>query len=342
MFGQLLTILAGILALIGAGALSFTYLEQSVGPREVTKTEFVPIPVVVEKKEVPKAATSTQIAQKNPATKVTVVVPQKTNGSLTPKATTVEKTVVAPGPLRAIAPLPTTTKSVVLPASVYTLTAHGVIEYTNGARSLNGGLPALVENETLDRDAGLKLADMFAKQYFEHVSPTGVGPAELAQTVGYAYVVVGENLALGDFEGDQGVVTAWMNSPGHRANILNAHYQEIGVAVGKGMYEGRETGFAGQSFGKPLSSCPAIDANLKTQIDANNVTILDLRAQLDAKKTLINSTSQGDPNYNTYVGEFNAIIPTYNTLVETNRVNVSTYNAEGVAFNSCISAASAH
>ena len=71
-------------------------------------------------------------------------------------------------------------------------------------------------------------------------------------------------------------MTAWMNSPGHRANILNPHFQEIGVAVGKGMYEGHETWIAVQSFGMPLSACPASDANLKIKIDANNGMIFNL------------------------------------------------------------------
>lgn len=327
MFGQLLMILAGILAIIGAGAFSYTYLEQTVGPREVVQEA----PVVV-KKVVAKATSTTQVVQKKVVAKAPASVPVKANGSLVPKTVVVEKTVVAPGPLRVVAPALNSTD----------LTALGVIEQTNVARAQNGGLPALVENYKLNRDAQMKVDDMFAKQYFEHVSPSGVGPADLAQAVGYAYVIVGENLALGDFNGDAGVVTAWMNSPGHRANILNTHYQEIGVAVGKGMYEGHTTWLAVQSFGMPLSACPATDQTLKAQIDANNTTIANLRAQLDAKKAQIDSTSQSDPNYNTYVNEFNIIVPEYNNLVEINRVAVANFNAGVQAFNACIGAVSAH
>ena len=327
MFGQLLMVLAGILALIGAGALSYTYLEQTVGPRE--KSQVQETPVVVVKKEVAKTATNTtQVVQK----KVVVKTPVKTNGSLVPKTAVVEKTVVAPGPLRAVVQTPSSAG----------LTVSGVINYTNTARAENGGLSALVENYTLNRDAQMKVDDMFAKQYFEHVSPTGVGPADLAQAVGYAYVVVGENLALGDFNGDAGVVTAWMNSPGHRANILKPQYKEIGVAVGKGMYEGRMTWLAVQSFGMPLSSCPSTDQALKAQIDANSATIASLRTELDAKKAQIDSTSQSDPNYNTYVNEFNAIVPNYNNLVELNRTAVANFNAGVQAFNACIASVSGH
>ncbi len=326
MFNKLLMVLAGILTLIGAGAISYTYLEQTVGPREALQVEETPIVVV--KKEITKPATTTQPVQKKIATKA--LTPAKTSGSIVPKTETVQKTVVTPGPLRA-APQP-------VPSS--TLTVRGVIEYTNAARALNGGFSALTENASLNLDAQMKVDDMFAKQYFEHVSPSGVGPADLAKLAGYAYVIVGENLALGDFSGDSGVVTAWMNSPGHRANILKPQYQEIGVAVGKGMYEGRETWLAVQSFGLPLSACPATNTQIKAQIDANNVTIAGLRAQLDAKKAQIDSTQSNDPNYNTYVNEFNAIVPGYNNLIETNRAIVATFNASVQVFNACIALAS--
>lgn len=323
MFGQLLMILAGILALIGAGAFSYTYLEQTVGPREVVQEA-----PIVAKKEIAKPATTTQAVQK----KVVVKTPTKTNGSLVPKTAVAEQTVVAPGPLRAVSQT----------SKASNLTVRGVIERTNIERAQNGGLSALTENELLNRDAQMKVDDMFAKQYFEHVSPIGVGPADLAKAVGYAYVIVGENLALGDFGSDQGVVTAWMNSPGHRANILNVHYQEIGAAVGKGIYEGNETWLAVQSFGMPLSACPAIDYTLKSQIDVNNITIATLRAELDAKKAQIDATPASEYNYNIYVNEFNAIVPEYNRIVGNNRTIVADYNAGVQAFNSCINAAGTH
>ena len=322
-------ILAGILALIGAGAFSYISLEQTMGPREVVQEA----PAVVAKKEIVVAVkpTSTQSVTK----KVTTKAPVSSNGSLVPAKVVAEKTVVAPGPLRA------TTQETILPASSV-LSVRGVIEHTNSARALNGGLPALIENELLNNDAKMKLDDMFAKQYFEHVSPTGAGPDDLAKTAGYAYVTVGENLALGDFESDQALVTAWMNSPGHRANILNVHFMEIGVAVGKGTYEGHETWMAVQSFGMPLSACPAIDTALKSQIDANSITIARLRTELDAKKAQMDATPTNDPNHNVYVGEFNAIVPEYNALVESHRVAIVMYNGGVQAFNACIGAVSTH
>lgn len=311
MWGRLITILVGILGLVGAGALSYVYLEYTMGPREVAVAPTTTKP-------------TTSVTQKT-------ATAAKANGSLVPKTATTEKTVVTPGPLRATTQVKSGT----------TLSIQGIIENTNKERAINGGLPVLSENVLLNQDAQIKLSDMFTKQYFEHVSPTGTGPSDLAQLVGYSYVIVGENLALGDFAGDVGVVTAWMNSPGHRANILNTHFQEIGVAVGKGMYEGRETWLAVQAFGMPTSACPAIDARLKAKIAENNATIATLKTGLDTKKALIDSTPTSDPNYNTYVNEFNALIPEYNNLVETNRFNVTTYNGGVQAFNACIADAGA-
>lgn len=318
MFGQLLMVLAGILALIGAGAFSYTYLEQVVPPHDTTQQVTQHISVIN-----PLAS-----AQKKVITKV--VTPIKTNVSSVSNAVAVAKTVNMPGPLLAA------TSTVSRSANSSDLTLRGVIEYTNIARAQNGALPALTENSALNLDAQMKLNDMFAKQYFEHESPTKVGPADLARAVGYEYIVVGENLALGDFGGDLGVVTAWMNSTGHRANILNTHYQEIGVAVGKGMYKGYETWLAVQSFGMPVSACPVIDANLKAQIDANSATMANLIQPIEAKKAQIDSTPQSDPNYNTYANEFNFMIFPYNALVDANKINIRNYNEGVKAFNACI------
>lgn len=320
MLGRLIMIVVGILSLISVGFFSYTYLDQSPESHDISEVQ----------KSSPVSTTSAPVAPKKIATKPSPTT--TTNGNLVPKTAVTEKTVVTPGPLRAV----------VRTSNTSDLTVSGIIAYTNKERAQNGGLPALTENALLDRDAQMKLADMFAKQYFEHESPSGVGPADLAKTVGYAYVIVGENLALGDFGSDQGVVTAWMNSPGHRANILNTHYQEIGVAVGKGMYEGSETWLAVQSFGAPLSACPAIDYALKSQIDGNNVKIAALRTELDAKKALIDTTPPSEYNYNVYVSEYNALIPEYNVLVGNNRILVANYNAGVQAFNSCIGTFNTH
>lgn len=309
MLARSLNILVGIAVFLATAFFSYTYLGRTMGPQSVT----LPPPVSSQKE-----ASVLPTSASTKASKIRAVS---------------SKTVIAPDPLRVPATSQGSTRT--------TLSVPGVIIYTNNARAQNGGLPALSENQTLDRDAQLKLEDMFNKQYFEHVSPTGVGPSDLADKVGYAYVMLGENLALGDFTSDNDLVTAWMNSPGHRANILNAHYQEIGVAVGKGMYEGRQTWLAVQSFGMPRSACPSINDELKVQIDTNNAAILTMKTALDTRKAQIDAMTPNDPNYLTSINQYNAIVAQYNATIETDRTLVANYNADINAFNQCIAAASA-
>src|SRR3989344_5440335 len=85
------------------------------------------------------------------------------------------------------------------------LVKSNVIAQTNLQRQANGGLPALVENIKLNAAAMVKAQDMFEKQYFEHVSPSGVGPGELVKAYGYDYIVTGENLILGNFKSEKEV-----------------------------------------------------------------------------------------------------------------------------------------
>ena len=77
-----------------------------------------------------------------------------------------------------------------------------------------------------DRDRIMRFSTVF-----EHTSPSGVDPGKLVQSYGYDYIVAGENLILGNFSSEKEVVQDWMNSPGHRANILNGSYKRTGVAA---------------------------------------------------------------------------------------------------------------
>jgi uncharacterized protein YkwD len=244
----------------------------------------------------------------------------------------VKETFSAPPPLRAPAPAP-------FSPSVQSLglTRAGIIARTNLERSENGSLPALSESAILDRIATLRTEDMFAKQYFAHVSPDGGSAQSVAKTVGYAELALGENLALGNFAGDKGVVDAWMNSPGHRANILETHYTEIGVAVRRGMFEGETTWIAVQIFGRPASDCVAPDANLKATIDASEQQLSRMAADLQAKKSEIEAMEpKRGPAYNQKVDEYNAEVNQYNQLVMGTKSEVTQYNAEVAAFNQCI------
>jgi len=130
-------------------------------------------------------------------------------------------------------------------------------DLTNEARAENN-LPPLKENQFLVEAAERKVSDMTSKGYFAHVSPEGVTPWHWLQVVGYSYAAAGENLAV-NFNESEDVTEAWMNSPTHRANIVRADFEEIGIAVARGKFEGKDAIFVAQFFGKPfkVSSAPA-------------------------------------------------------------------------------------
>ncbi len=219
------------------------------------------------------------------------------------------------------------------------LTKDGVIYWTNWNRQQNN-LPPLHENAKLDETAAIKLKDMFDKQYFEHESPEGVGPSDLAKRVGYQYAVVGENLALGNFKNDQILLQGWMNSPGHRANILSDRFQEIGIAVGRGTFEGKQTWLAVQSFARPLSSCPSVEESLRKQLNDNNAAISQMQQQIKTMKAAIDSgVYKNRGEYNAKVSEYNSLVDKYNNLIDRTKTIVAKYNAEVVAYNSCLNQA---
>lgn len=232
--------------------------------------------------------------------------------------------IIAPPPLRRALKAPTT------------LTANGTIEWTNAFRADNN-LPALKENALLGRAARAKLDDMFTHQYFEHVSPLGVDVGELAEGAGYAYVVVGENLALGDYENDHVLVAAWMDSPGHRANILHERYTEIGVAVGKGMFEGVETWLAVQEFGHPLSACPQPSPALALNIEGLQEELEVLKFAIDEERSKLEAERDKQSQaFRDAAEAYNALVNQYNELVKTSKTLVDSYNGQVKQFNACV------
>ncbi len=110
-----------------------------------------------------------------------------------------------------------------------------VIRLTNLKRT-QSGLKPLKSNWELSRVARYKSQDMRNKNYFSHTSPTYGSPFDMMKAFGISYRSAGENIAKGQSTPSQ-VVEAWWNSPGHKANILNSSYTEIGVGyVAEGRY----------------------------------------------------------------------------------------------------------
>ncbi len=129
------------------------------------------------------------------------------------------------------------------------VTRSALFDLVDNARQ-NENIHSLEMSPQLNLAAYQKAQDMLAKQYFAHYSPEGTDPWHWFESVGYRYRYAGENLAI-HFVDSAGVYQAWMVSDSHRSNILNADYQEMGMAVVRGEFEGRMTTLVVQLFGTP-------------------------------------------------------------------------------------------
>jgi hypothetical protein len=219
-------------------------------------------------------------------------------------------------------------------------TPSAVIDETNRQRSIYG-VPVLKENSLLNSAAEIKVRDIFEKQYFDHVSPVGHGPDALAKIVGYEYVSIGENLAMGSFGDEGSLVEAWMQSQGHRENILRNQFQEIGLAVGRGVYNGQQVLIAVQEFGRPLSSCPFVDSSLKKEIDQKKVELTTLSSTLETVRSDIDdvnasSSLENIQKYQDKVNLYNSQVTQYNSLVSYIKDKTSVYNGQVRNFNNCL------
>lgn len=243
--------------------------------------------------------------------------------------TTVEKTVSAPPPLRN----PLTGRG-------EALSIEGVLEWTNAHRA-DAGRPPLALNDTLNIVADAKLRDMFAEQYFAHISPDGTGPSDLVDDAGYDYLAVGENLALGTYDDDKDLVQAWMDSPGHRENLLASQFSEIGIAVGRGQFEGHTTWLAVQTFARPASDCTAPDETLSARITANKSKLETMTQDAKARLTEIETTPEPkNPkqvrDYNKKLYKYNNQVKLIDELVKTIQGQVTVYNDQVQTFNACV------
>lgn len=211
-----------------------------------------------------------------------------------------------------------------------------IVYWTNVKREENGRA-ALTADTKLAQAAQTKAEDILGRQYFEHTSPSGLGASDLAAAEGYSYILIGENLALGNFEDGKAMVEAWMDSPGHRANILKSGFTEIGVAITKGEFEGRMVYVGVQIFGTPTQICTVQpDPSLKEDIDNTQTQIDVLSAQLDELKAEMEAMRRRDPEYNKKVDEYNELARTVNELISEIEYMINTYNNQVNTYNQCV------
>ncbi|WP_052476000.1 CAP domain-containing protein [Cohnella kolymensis] len=110
--------------------------------------------------------------------------------------------------------------------------AKQVVTLVNRNRA-KAGLKPVTLSTKLSAVAKAKAIDLYTNDYFDHISPIYGSPFKMMKAFGITYNYAGENIARGQ-KTPQAVVTAWMNSPGHRANIMNKHYKYIGMSYYKG------------------------------------------------------------------------------------------------------------
>ena len=108
-------------------------------------------------------------------------------------------------------------------------TAQQVVALVNSERAKAGCGP-VTGHSLLDKAAQGHSDDMAARDFFDHTNPDGDGPGERITAAGYRWSTYGENIAMGQRTPEQ-VMDSWMNSPGHRANILNCSFKEIGIGI---------------------------------------------------------------------------------------------------------------
>ena len=129
-----------------------------------------------------------------------------------------------------------------------------------------------------------------------------------------------------------------MGSPGHRANILNSKFTEIGVGAVRCVFEGRSAWLAVQHFGKPTSDCPKVEASLGKTIEEKKAVLTEMKGRLVVMKAEIEASNpETDPDYNNKVSSYNSLVREYNSLIGETKTLINQYNSQIATFNACAS-----
>ena len=145
------------------------------------------------------------------------------------------------------------------------MSRSGLLSSTNSKRSANG-VGSLTANSQLNSAAQAKANDMVARDYWSHNTPDGNPPWVFIDAQGYAYTKAGENLAYG-FSTSSATVTGWMNSPSHKANMLDGAFTEVGFGFANSsdyVGTGEETVVVAM-YAKPVATSAPAPAPVSTQ-----------------------------------------------------------------------------
>ncbi|MGW7253577.1 sigma-70 family RNA polymerase sigma factor [Streptomyces sp. NPDC054834] len=214
---------AVVAACVAGGGLWYFGTDSGTGPDATTSARATGDPVV--------DLSATRAVETSPPAS-----PSPSPSASKSRKTTASKT---PGPTRKSTPTPersarpTPRPSSTPPTQVASSgTVAQVVTLVNKERSAAGCGP-LTEDPQLEDAAQRHSDDMAARNFFDHTNPDGADPGQRITASGYRWSTYGENIAQGQ-QTPQAVMDSWMNSPGHRANILNCSFKDIGVGVHKG------------------------------------------------------------------------------------------------------------
>ena len=207
------------------------------------------------------------------------------------------------------------------------LDVEDIVDATNEERD-HRNRSMLQRDRALEAIAKERLDDMFRRQYFDHVAPDGVDVVDVANDFGYDYFYIAENLAFGSYKDSKAVVDAWMDSEGHRKNLLNDIYTHIGVAVDKDIFGDQEYWIAVQLFSKPESECeqpdPVLEKNVTTSLSLLRATATIL--EIDRSERYSES----------YRNLYNQLVEVYNLFFQEIQVLLGQYNQQVDTFNECV------
>lgn len=160
------------------------------------------------------------------------------------------------------------------------IASNVLIDMANSSRTQNK-VPPLIRNKKLDYAANMKVEDMITNKYFSHNSPDGTTPWYFMHEAGYNFLYAGENLAINFFDSVD-VQNAWMNSPTHRANLLNSKFKEIGIGTKEGLYNGANSIYIVQMFGtEAQAKLENVFGDYKKEIDAKQNVVEDARIAIE-------------------------------------------------------------
>lgn len=156
------------------------------------------------------------------------------------------------------------------------------------------GLAAVTGNEKLNQAAQAKGESMFAQNYWAHVAPDGTQPWQFISESGYAYQSAGENLAR-DFSDEKKLMAGWLNSPTHKANILNGNFSETGVAILDGEIDGEPVLLVVNLFAQPRINDDELPQIAVYQNSSDSLVLageIIPQGELTAKKSMTFSLKQ--------------------------------------------------